>query len=77
MVAGLLAPVYIGNIPSKAAVVHLLALVRIIDPMKGSTWDIPRRYIHVGKHINSQDLRTITTGALIKPWQGIPSGERQ
>ena len=65
VVARLLAPFYIRNIPSKSPAVHPLALVGILDPVKRSTCDIPHRHIHVGKEINSADLRTMTIGGVI------------
>jgi len=77
VVARLLALFKIRNIPSEAAAVHWLALVRILDPTNGGRFHIPGGHIRVGNRINSQDMRIVSIGAVIGEAQVIPSGEKQ
>jgi len=51
-VARLLALFKIRNILSKAAAVHRLALVRILNPINGGSFHIPSAHIRVGNQIN-------------------------
>jgi len=55
-VAQLLAFFKIRNILSEAAAVHHLALVRMLDPIKGSRFHIPRGHIQVHNRINGRDM---------------------
>jgi len=77
VVARLLALFKIRNILSEAAAVHLLALVRILDPINGGRFHIPTGHIPVGNRINSRDMRIVFKGAVIGHAQVIPSGEKQ
>ena len=75
--AWLIALFKIRNILSKAAAVHGLALVRILDPINGGRFPIPSGHIPVGNRINGRDMRIVSIGAVIGQAQVIPSGEKQ
>jgi len=77
VVARLLAPFKIRNILSKAAAVHHLALVRILDPINGGRIHIPSGHIRVSNQINGRRMRIVSIGAVIGQGQVIPSGEKQ
>jgi len=77
VVARLLAPFKIRNILSETAAVHRLALVRILDPIKGGRFHIPSGHVRVGNRINGRDMRIFSIGAVIGQVQVIPSGEKQ
>ena len=67
----------IRNILSEAAGVHRLALVRILDPINGGRFHIPRGHIRVGNRINGRDIRIVSIGAVIGQAQVIPIGDKQ
>jgi len=75
VVARLLALFKIRNILSEAAPVHHLALVRILDRIKGGRFHILSGHICVGNGINGQDMRIVSIlGAVIGQAQVIPTG---
>ena len=75
--ARLLALFKIRNILSKAAAVHRLALVRILDTINGGRFHIPSGHIRVGNRINGRDMRIVSIGAVFGQAQVIPSREKQ
>jgi len=77
VVARLLAPFKIRNILIEGAGVHCLALVRILDPVKGVRFHIASGHIRVGNWINGRDMRIVSIGAVIGQGQVIPSREKQ
>jgi len=77
MVARLLALFKIRNILSKAAAVHHLALVCILDRINGGRFDILSGHIQVGNWINGRDMQIVSIEGVIGQEKVIPSGEKQ
>jgi len=77
VVARLLSLFKIRNILTKAAAVHRLALVGILDLINGGRFHIPSGHIRVGNQINGRDMRIVSVGAVIGQAQVIPSSEKQ
>jgi len=77
VVARLLALFKIRNILSKAAAVHHMTLVRILDPINGGRFNIASGQIQVGNRINGRGMPIDSIGAVIGQVQVIPSGEKQ
>ena len=75
--ARLLALFKIRNILSAAAAVHRLALVRKLDAMHGGRFHIASGHIGVGNRINCQDMRIVSTVAVIGQAQVIPRSHKQ
>jgi len=77
VVAQLLDPFKIRNIPRQAGAVHWLAWVCMLDPVNIGRFHIASRHILVGRRVNGRDMRIVSIGAVIGQAQVIPSGERQ
>jgi len=77
MVARLLALFKIRNILSKAAAVHHLALVCILDRINGGRFHILSEHIQVGNWINGRDMQIVSIGGVIGQEKVIPSCEKQ
>jgi len=76
-VARLLALLKIRNVLSEAAGVYRLALVRVLDPIKGGRFHMASGHIRVGKRSTGRDMRIVGIGAVIGQRYVIPSGERK
>jgi len=75
--AQLLALFKIRNVPSEAAGVPQLTLVRVLDLINSGRFQLASGQIPGGKRSTGRDLRIIGTGAVIAQVHVIPSCERQ
>jgi len=76
-VARVLALSKIRNVLRKAAGVHRLALVPVLDPINHNKFPLTSGHIRLGKLSTGRDMRIVGIGAVIGQAHVIPSEERQ